>query len=286
MGTDDTPTPNENGPPMSGRFSWIKFVVWLAVAPVLGAIAALVAVSAQFFFAPLLIFPILIGIGLGGMLVGLQRVAQVGHRPTLWLGAVVAAAAAIGGQHYISYREARSRIEQQEAENILEAQQKAPNLPPEFFQGMGPRPPANFAEYMRHQAADGRPIIGQRRASGTWAWVSWAIDGLLLLLAAGAVMIPASRQPFCNRCQSWYRTVRGGKISPLTARQVAEAGDMVLTERVKSARCRLSNCSSGCGLTRLELSWEEPDGRTYLNTVWLDADRRDRIGRLLDDENG
>ena len=35
-------------------------------------------------------------------------------------------------------------------------------------------------------------------------------------------------------------------------------------------------------MTRLELSWEELDGRTFLNVMWLDGDQRDLAGRTLD----
>jgi hypothetical protein len=254
----------------------------------LGAIAAWVAVIAQFYFAPLVLFPLLVGVGLGAMLIGLMRVAQIGHRPTLWLGAVLAAAVAVVGQHYLSYREAIQRRER----DMAEAWQKARVPWAELPKGWQP----GFAEYMRLQAARGRPLVelyaGEEHGkpvfraytvSGVYAWLSWAADGLLLAVAAAGLILPATWQPYCNGCRSWYRTIRSGRIVAATARRVAEAAGLPPGQQIKWARYRLSNCGAGCGPTRLELSWEEPGGRTLLSDTWLDADGRDRIGQALDE---
>ena len=262
-------------------------ILWLVAAPVVGGIAAWGGMIGQTYWAPLGLFPILVGIGLGAMLVGLMRVAQVGHRPTLFSGAVLAAVVAVAGQHYLGYREAAREQGRPDAELLEKARQAFP----EWFQGRRAELPDDFLEYMRQQAARGRPLavnyptgapLLRWTAVGVWAWVSWAVDGLLLLAAAIAVMIPAVGQPYCNRCRSWYRTIRSGRISPGVAARLAEVAGAELGASAKSARYRLSNCTGGCSATRLELSWEEPGGRTFLSTTWLDAEGRDRAARALD----
>ncbi|MGD0900038.1 MAG: hypothetical protein ABR915_19560, partial [Thermoguttaceae bacterium] len=153
---------------------------------------------------------------------------------------------------------------------------------PELLQGRSVGPPDSFRQYMDQQAALGLPLFAGIKATGIWAWVRWAIDGLLVLAAAIALMVPAVRQPYCDHCRSWYRTIRSGRIPPGIAARLAELVPTALGGRVKSARYRLSNCTGGCSPTRLELSWEDSSGQTFLTTAWLDADGRDRAGRTLD----
>ena len=141
---------------------------------------------AQFYFAPFLLFPVLVGIGLGAMLVGLMRVAQIGNRPTIVAGAVLAAAIAIVGEHYISYCENQRRQDLADAETLLKARQAFPEL----IQGREVDMAAGFPGYMHDQAARGRPLILGCKASGAGAWASWAVDGLLLLIVTVSMVGP------------------------------------------------------------------------------------------------
>ena len=75
----------------------------------------------------------------------------------------------------------------------------------------------SFGQYVQAQAHRGRPLWSGYVAQGWVAWLSWAIDALLVVAAAVAVTIPAMRVPYCNRCRSWYRTIRSGRIDVLTA---------------------------------------------------------------------
>ena len=272
----------EASPPGAGRFSWGQAAVWLAVVPLLGLLAAKVAVTTQFYFAPLGIFPLLVGAGLGGMLVALLRVAQVGHRQTLWAGAVLAGGMAVFGQHYLDYLgEREARLHRQE--NAGDAIGKLRGAFPGLLESHRIDPPESFVAYMREQADQGRPLTSQWTVRGTAAWITWAVEAALTLVATMAVMLPALRQPYCNRCRSWYRTVRSGRVPAAGAQRLAEAAGVCLEMPVKSGRYRLSNCSSGCGPARIELSWETLAGDTFLSTVWLDVDRRGHVGRALDE---
>jgi len=177
-----------------GRFDWLTFAIWLPASALLGGLGAWVAVEGQFYFAPLLLFPILVGIGVGAMNVGLMRLAQMGNRQTAVLGAVVAAAVAVCGQHYLDYRHDAAAIQQRN-----DAVKGAPAL---LLQDL-PQPPASLAEYMRRQAAEGRPLGKSVVLKGWAAWTSWGVDALLVLAASLLMVIPATRQPYCNKCRSW-----------------------------------------------------------------------------------
>ena len=90
-------------PTLGGRFSPVAFFLAVAIGPVVGLVWAWAAEAAQFYVAPFLLFPVLVGVFTGLTIVGLARFAQIGHRPTILLAVVLAAAVAAAGQHYFRY---------------------------------------------------------------------------------------------------------------------------------------------------------------------------------------
>jgi len=96
-------------PPLPGSFAPVALLATLVVSPVVGLVWAWAAETAQFYVAPFLLFPIVVGVLAGLTIVGLARFAQVGHRPTVVLAAVLAAAVAACGQHYLHYLSTYSR---------------------------------------------------------------------------------------------------------------------------------------------------------------------------------
>ncbi len=114
-------------------------------------------------------------------------------------------------------------------------------------------------------------------------WPSRLLDVIVILAMAAAVTIPAMRVPFCNRCETWYRTVRNGKIDVPSARRLAEICDIEPVGDLRSPRYRLSRCQGGCGPTRCELSWEESKVGVYLARVWLDDRQREQVEAVLDE---
>jgi hypothetical protein len=270
------PSPDRNLDVLrGGRFAWVVLVYWLPCAAGLGGAAAWLAVAVQEHFAPLLLFPILVGVGVGALNVGLMRLAQMGNRPTALLGTLLAVAVAVLGQHYLSYRQQEALRQRQ-----IEAMQQTG--PPGVVRELAP-PPLGFAEYMRRQAARGRPVAGYVLA-GWAAWLSWAVDGLLVLAAALAMVIPAARLPYCKACRSWYRTVRAGRVPLALAQRLAEVASATIDDPVSWVRYRLACCQGGCGPTRLELFWESPErgGRRAID-AWLDVEHRQRAMAALDE---
>lgn len=130
--------------PPRGRFIAWQALAWVLAAPLLGAAVARAAVWAEHVRAPLLIFPLLIGVGLGLLLVAMLRTLNIGHRPTLIIGAVLAAVVAVVGQHYLHYRDfvyTRAAMLAEKADQGLAG----------AFTEMMPAPPS-FADYMLWQA--------------------------------------------------------------------------------------------------------------------------------------
>lgn len=273
MESPKTIVASAQAPVEGGRFAWQSFLLAIVVAPLFGLIWAWLAVGVQSYFAPLFLLPLLVGAFAGLSIVGVVRFAQVGHRPTILLAAVLAATVAATAQHGFGY--------------LNTYYWACPSTGPDSPAGLDitallreMRP--SFGEYMAAQARHGRPLPMGHTAQGWFAWLTWAIDLLLVIVGAVAVTIPAMRVPYCNRCRTWYRTIRSGKIDQPTALRLAELVGVDEVDHPKSPRYRLSACEGGCGPTRCELSWEEPDGAILLVRVWLDPARRNQVATILD----
>jgi hypothetical protein len=260
------------------RFRPLAFLIWLLAAVGLGALAAWLAAGMQFYFAPLLLFPILVGTGLGAASVGLMRVAQMGNRPTAILGVLLAAVVAVTGQHYLDYR-------REAVQSLRSIEAKQPAISPDVARLLA-APPESFGDYLRRQADRGRPLSVRWTLRGWAAWLSWGVDGLLVIAAALAMVIPATRLPYCNACRSWYRTIRAGRTPPAAAAQLARLADpaAAIDAPARGVRYRLSSCQGGCGPTRLELFWETADRRSLMSLEsWLDTSQRNAAMQTLDE---
>jgi hypothetical protein len=260
-------------PAEKGKFTWRGLLLAIVAAPLCGLVWAWVAEVAQFYSAPIILFPIMIGALAGLSIVGLVRFAQVGHRPTILLAAVLAATVAGAGQHYFAYLTAYSWTGSQ----LRTGMAAGPDL-----SALARELRPSFGDYLRAQTRRGRPLVGGYVAQGWLAWLSWAMDVLLEVAGAVAVTVPGVGVPYCNRCGTWYRTVRGGKIDASTALRLAELVGVEDIGRPRSPRYRLSACQGGCGPTRCELSWEEPGGTVDMVQVWLDAAGRNQVAAILD----
>ena len=143
-------TAEQESPRGGGPFSLRGLAIWLPGCLILGILTARAAVDAQAYFWPWLLFPFLVGLGLGGLLIGLMpRLGQVGHRPTLVLGILLAVFAAAAGQHYFCYLAARENPHLPDP--LLEKARQA--FPSFGRQSLAPRPTGIF----RLSEAAGRP---------------------------------------------------------------------------------------------------------------------------------
>jgi len=266
-------------PDRPARFSATRaalFAGWAAAAAVIVALLAEI-VQNDLRWAPLVLFPAVIGVILGGALVGIARVTQTGHRPTLFAAALAAAALAVAGQHYFTFR--NHGVDS--AAGLERAKLRA------AFPEMADRlavPAEEWLGFMRDAAARGRSLPGGWIARDGWAWATWAADGAILILATMAMMATASRLPYCGRCGTWWRTIRGGRwAAPEAGRLVAAVGVEYPPEAVAAVRYRLTSCRGGCGPFGLKLLWRDSAGCDYSCDLWLNAAGRDQVMQLADE---
>lgn len=238
----------------------------MAVNAGLGALVAWLAVVAGEYFAPLLLYPLLVGVVTGAATVGLVRMSQTGNRPTILAGALVAALVAAAGQHYVKYRLVYRPAPKDAA--LFERIRGLPMVP-------------DFATYIQRMAEQGRKVYGRRIGGPALAWTSWGLEAALLTAAALALAALAARQPYCNRCHSWYHITRSGRLAGARARRLAAAAGVDLPWEV-AVRYRLANCNSGCGPSGLALYWEQADGEPAAARSWLTAEQRRQVAEVLD----
>jgi hypothetical protein len=186
MTQTSSPPPADAGPPQPPRFVARQLLVCCLAAALIGIAAGRVAAWAEHIRAPLLVFPLMVGCAVGLSLLALARLADIVHRPTLVAGAALAALAAVAGQHYFPYRD----YLHDRAAFLAEKRQSG--MAGVFLEGL-PETAPSFAAYMRGQADVGRPIAAGITLRGASAWASWAVDGLLVLASAVAVVVVFSR---------------------------------------------------------------------------------------------
>jgi len=267
-----------------GQWTWWAWCLWLPACVGFAALLAWASLEIGRHFSPLLVFPLLIGLVLGASLVALMRLGQMGHRPTAWLAVLLSVAAVVVGQHYFGYRSALARIKREDP-IVRRARQVFGDL----VQGDLAPGPRNLADYLQQRAAQGRTlrtVFGTCTARGPWAWSSWAIDGLLVLLPAVVMMGFALRRPFCGRCGSWYATRRRGRLPSEAARRLAEELQLPAENVTGGAWYRLICCNQGCTPTGFSLSCKKPVAAHSPEIVWLDDRRRDRVIKILDQSRG
>jgi hypothetical protein len=167
--------------PGGGRFRLGQALLILGGGSAVGGATAWFAAQLQQAWSPWLVFPLVAGLALGVAMVEWVRLVHAGHRGTIVVATLLAAAALTAGQHYFSFR-AILRATRQKAPAL----EKARLLFPENSL-QSPLPPQSFGPFLRWQAGRGR-TIGRFVARGGLAWASWALDGLLSAAAALAVV--------------------------------------------------------------------------------------------------
>ncbi len=253
-----------------GRFTWTGLAAMIVSAPLVGLTFARVGEVVQSYLAPSSLVPVLMGVFIGLTIVAITRFGRFGHRSTIFSATVAAAVvAAVGYETALGGTGAVGATGSASA--CLDATLAKPVAP--LAKPVAPPAKPVAPNESTYQFPLGRPL---------------QIDAFFALLAAAAavmVTIPAVRVPYCDRCGSWFRTIRNGKIDLPTSRRLAELLDVDRPDRVRSPRYRLSACQGDCGPTRCELSWERSGGGVDLARVWLDDKQRSEVVAILDELN-
>ena len=151
--------------PQPGRFHATQLAYWLPLCVALGLLIAWASDVAQAYFAPFLLFYLMVGAALGGAVVWLMRACHLGHRATALWGTLLACAVAAAGQHYVRYWRVREAFREQarkEPQKFLLL--KDPSLK---AAAAGAIPPDGFVGFMRWSAAVGLPV-GRWTARRKW----------------------------------------------------------------------------------------------------------------------
>ncbi|MCS7303782.1 MAG: hypothetical protein NZ602_01565 [Thermoguttaceae bacterium] len=270
------------------RFRWEKLLLWVVLTTVVAMAVGQLAAWVGGYLRPVVVFALLVGCLLGGMLVVGIRLLDLAHRSSILVGLVLAGVICTGSEHWGAYRQAKREYERTLADWQAKTQGLVA-LSHQFAQALQqqlPRPPSSFAEYLASQLERGRPI-GPWLLKGNWVWISWVLEAALVLLAAGGVVWPTLRWPYCSSCESWYRTIRQGRLLPADLAQWAELFQIPVfhpeSARRFRAQFRLLQCLGQCSAGRLQLVWENPHGQLQRWEVKLDTLQREKLNTIWEE---
>lgn len=240
-------------------------LAWLVGSLVASAVVGQLAWLTKPWFDPLIIQPLTLGLVCGLACTLGMWFWNVGHRPALLTGAVLAGLAAVLAQHYAGYMAYLSEWETKTS-------------------GVGALVNFDVADsfpaYIKRLTDHGLFVFGWRLI-GWQLWAYWVAEAVLVEIGALLVVWPMSKQSYCAGCHSWYRVVRQGTVPNKAVRQLAQT--FKLPSEKLTLNYKLYACRTGCGTPAVELAWpasgEVGEGR---RAVWLEADQYQEFLALLD----
>jgi hypothetical protein len=271
----------ETAPINRGGFWSLAGLIWLAVILPVGTIFGWVSYEASQFWAPIVLFPILVGSFFGITAVGLIRSIGLGNRTMIGLGIFLGVLILVGVGHESAFRAACQKTDQ---DNGLLQKARAQSNNSQFGQMIDR--PNNLFDFLQKRAQSGRKIQtvrGVRNLQHFWAWASWALDGLLILVMAALIVGRSTRHPYCPQCKSWYRTTRAGKVDESTGKKLNALLGGEPTDDAGPGRYQISTCRGGCQRARWRFAGE--NGAGSVETRWLERDQLEAVNRILDETN-
>jgi hypothetical protein len=240
---------------------------------------AWVAARAEGVAAPLVVFPLAAGLVLAGLLAAAAWTCRAAHVRSVVAMALCASLVAAAAQHVWSYRAAVARARRMQMAAEAEAARRVGKARGAVA-GLGAlivEPPGSVLAYLQDEARRGRPLW-QWRMRGTWAWLWWGLDGLLLAGAACWGTARIVRWPYCDGCGSWYRTIRAGQLTAEAVAEVAPVAGVHAAEFSGCVRARVMACAGGCGPALLIITRR---GAGLMWRVWVSHDVAERVTTLL-----
>ena len=154
-----------------------SLLLWLAMCPAAALALAFLAARVQQMYAPLVLFSLMLGLAVGASIVALGKACGVRSRAAVLWCAALCALPAVAGEHYFGYLDYRKAYET--------TARREPRW--QLLRGLeGEVAPVGFREFLEAQATRGRPWFGRTRYGGM-VWITWGIDGLLVVGGAYVV---------------------------------------------------------------------------------------------------
>jgi hypothetical protein len=154
------------------RSAWIATAPWLVLSVVTAIGWGWLALRVQVRFAPVVLFPLLVGVGVGWsarLLTGLVRGPATAFG---WCGTTCASLTAVAAMHVLAWQAHR-----REFQDRLHAD---PHVQMAVAAGSTALDPPGFLSYLRGQATRGREWLGGTQ-HGWRAWLTWAVDAALVV---------------------------------------------------------------------------------------------------------
>ncbi len=219
-----------------------------------------------------MLFPLAVGVAVGGAAGGLALAMQSKHRGTTCVGSALAAGLVVVGMHYQEYRAALDAPRSGQLEMFNKAF-------PEVAERHAATAPAGFGEFLRRMASEGRAMPFGWTARGAWAWLSWGLDAAILVGAAVCTAGFVTAQPYCDTCGTYYRVIRQETLSPERLSRLAR----LLGWPEDSAVCgeyRHLACRNACGPELVRVAVLQ--GRSVRRQAWIASADRIKLFQQLD----
>lgn len=267
-------------PAEAPRFQVPRFAAFASLAVLLAIGLAWAAARAEAVAAPLVVFPLAVGLVLAGLLAAAFRLCRVAHFGSVVGTALCAGLIASAAQHVWSYRAAVARARQMQLQAEAEAARQMGRKGRAVAVGVGEllvQPPTNLWQFLRDEARRGRPLWNWH-ARGPLAWLWWTLDALLVAGAASGGAARLVSWPYCNQCGSWYRSIRAGPLRPAAAAEVAAGVGLNVAEWAGAVRARVMACECGCGPAVLVIT-ARPAMRAWRG--WISQAAAEQVTHLL-----
>ncbi len=224
--------------------------------------------------APWLLFPLLVGVGLGALAGGLAYWEKLGHRATVLFATAIAATVVVVVMHWMEYQAYLNAPRSAQFEMMA-------NAFPDIAERHVSARPTGFFDFLQRMAAAGRTMPLGWVAQGEWAWASWALDALLVVAGAVVAVTVFARRPYCDVCRNYYRVLRQETLRPDQYRRLAESlGWTAGTPR--SASYQHLSCQGVCGPDQVRVMVTPVAGPSERREAWIDHTDRGRLFQQLD----
>ncbi len=245
----------------------------LALATVIGGliVGAAVAGMAHFIYL-VLVFPIIMGLVGGAILVISVRRGKVCSPWVAGLFGILIGLVIYGAYRYGEYIDAQAQVyDAAKADNSQVTEAQAADAMDRFLSSATGS--TGFMGFVLYNAQRGIRIVpttspvsdntSDLTFSGTWAWIYWGIELLIIVGFAAAMAYRQAAQPFCESCGTWY-----GKEHWIGSADKKIANDLKAALKGGNSRqVRAALSSQALPLPRLDLTYQRCENCATANPV-------------------